>query len=67
MSTSQRWNDRVDKENSKITPTQGKKEKGSNEEPQLKKKVLGEASNMVFIVEDEPSSPDDSRLMNRKR
>lgn len=67
MSTSQRWSEKIDKENTKVLPPQGKKEKGTFEEPPLKKKVLGEASNMVFVVDEEPSSPEDSRLLNRKR
>lgn len=41
MSTSQKWNEKVDKENTKIGPTaSAKKDKTGQEEPP-KKKVLG--------------------------
>ena len=65
MSAMQKWNEKVDKENTKMGPVSIKKEKGATEE-QPKKKVLGEASNQVFVVE-EPNSPDDDRLLARKR
>lgn len=65
MATAQKWNEKVDKENTKLGPVPTKKDKSVLEEPS-KKKVLGEASNTVFVVE-EPTSPDDDRLLARKR
>lgn len=66
MSNNSKWIEMIDKENTKFRPTPSKKDKTTQEEPQIKKKILGEASNTVFVVE-EPTSPDDSRLLKRKR
>lgn len=66
MSNNSKWIEMIDKENTKFRPTPSKKDKNTQEEPQIKKKILGEASNTVFVVE-EPTSPDDSRLLKRKR
>ena len=56
----------MDKENTSAKVFQGKKEKGTFEEPQIKKTVLGESNGNITIIE-EPTSPEDTRLMNRKR
>jgi hypothetical protein len=55
-----------DKENTSARVFQGKKEKGVFEEPQSKKIVLGESNGNITIIE-EPTSPEDTKLMNRKR
>lgn len=55
----------VDKENSKVGHQPNKKDKNCDELP-VKKTVLGETNQQVFLVE-EPSSPEDTKLLNRKR
>lgn len=55
----------MDKENTKMGPFHIKKDK-LNEEQQPKKTILGESSSTITVV-GEPSSPEDSRLMKRKR
>ena len=61
-----RSNELMDKENTSARVFQGKKEKGMFEEPQSKKVVLGESNGNITIIE-EPTSPEDTKLMNRKR
>jgi len=56
----------MDKENTSARVMQGKKEKGVFEEPVSKKTVLGESNGNITIIE-EPTSPEDTKLMNRKR
>lgn len=56
----------MDKENPKVKPLPPKKDKFSAEEPQPKKTILGEANGSISVVE-EPTSPEDTRLLNRKR
>lgn len=58
--------ERHDKENTKVGPLLPKKDKNSFEEPAVRKTVLGEANSSVITVE-EPSSPEDTRLLKRKR
>lgn len=55
----------VDKENTNKGSLLPKKDKMS-EEIQVKKTVLGESSQPKYIV-DEPTSPEDTKLMNKKR
>ena len=56
----------MDKENTKVGPLPPKKDKISCDELQPKKTILGEANGNTTIVE-EPTSPEDTRLINRKR
>lgn len=57
MTTNPKYLERIDKENTKVGPAVVRKDKGLSEDVQpTRKKVLGEASNMVFVVE-EPTSP----------
>jgi len=64
MSTHFKLTDPTDKENSQVVKPVRKEKQG--EEPQIKKKILGETSQPQSIVE-EPSSPEGSRLLARKR
>ena len=54
----------VDKENTNAGLSLSKPSKG--EEPYIKKTVLGE-TNQPKILANEPSSPEDSKLLERKR
>ncbi len=66
MSTAPKYIELVDKENTNKGALIPKKDKNSNEETPIKKTVLGETSQPTFGVED-TSSPEDSRLLKRKR
>jgi len=66
MSSNIRNYEHMDKENTSARVMQGKKEKGVFEEPVSKKTVLGESNGNITIIE-EPTSPEDTKLMNRKR
>lgn len=64
MSSNAKWIEMVDKENSKVgLPV--KKDKLA-EEAQVKKTVLGESC-QPKILPNEPTSPEDSKLLDRKR
>ena len=65
MSCHPKYLDQVDKENSKVGVPLIKKDKNAVEEPQPRKTVLGESNSTITVVE--PSSPEDTRLLNRKR
>ena len=66
MTTNPKKLECMNKENKEVAPAQSKKDKNSIEQPQPKKTILGEAYGSVTVVE-EPSSPEDTRLLNRKR
>lgn len=66
MATVPKYIELVDKENSAQGAATGKKDKLAFEELPIKKTVLGESS-QPKVIEDEPSSPNDTKLINRKR
>lgn len=66
MASNAKWIEMVDKENSKIGVPSIKKDKIGNEEVQVKKTVLGESC-QPKISSNEPSSPEDTKLLERKR
>jgi hypothetical protein len=65
MTSNTKWIELVDKENSNVGAHVVKKDKLSHEE-QVKKTVLGESC-QPKILPNEPSSPEDSKLLERKR
>jgi hypothetical protein len=66
MSSTQKYAEQVDKENAQLPPFFAKKEKLIGEEPQIRKTVLGESSQPKVFTE-EPTSPEDTKLLARKR
>lgn len=55
----------IDKENAPVARAL-RKDKLTSEDLQVKKTVLGESTQPQSVI-DEPSSPEDSRLLKRKR
>jgi hypothetical protein len=66
MATSLKYIEMIDKENSKVGIPSVKKDKSNAEDPYVKKTVLGEVS-QPQILPNEPSSPEDTKLLERKR
>ena len=63
---SNKHSDIFDKENTKVGGPQLTKKDKLLEEVQPKKTILGETNQHIIVVP-EPSSPEDARLLNRKR
>ena len=63
---SNKHSDIFDKENTKVGGAQLTKKDKLLEEVQPKKTILGETNQHIIVVP-EPSSPEDARLLNRKR
>ena len=59
-------NSDIDKENLKVVAPLSKKDKAASEDTPVKKTVLGESSQQKKVAV-EPSSPEDSKLLEKKR